>query len=209
MKHALALAAAATIAFAIPQAHSKSLVIYFSQPEESNVGQGGVDAVSGASALWRDGQAKGSNQYVAELVAKASGADLFRLETVEQYPRQHEALTSFAKGEAEGNARPELKALPDLSSYDTVFIGYPIWWYKMPMALYTMFDRLDFSGKQVAPFTVHGGSRLGGTDDEIRRLEPGAKVLEGLAISRSDVADDDIPEEVGEWVGELGLGGKR
>ncbi len=163
------------------------------------------DSIVSAIALWRDGEVKGSNQYAAELVAKDAGADVFRLETVEQYPREHESLTQFAKGEAESNARPKLKLLPDLTGYDTVFIGYPIWWYKMPMALYTMFDKLDFLGKKIAPFTVHGGSRLGGTDDEIRRLEPGAKVLEGLAISRGDVADEDTPEEVSEWVRELGL----
>ena len=167
--------------------------ISFSEPEASKACQG-VDAVSGASALRRDGQVKGSNQYVAELPARDAGADLFRLETVEQYPREHEALTKFAKGEAERNARPELKALPDLPAYDTVFIGYPVWWYGMPMALHAMFDKLDFSGKRIAPFTVHGGSHLGGTDDEIRRLEPSAKVLKGLAISRSDVADEDIPQ---------------
>ncbi len=126
MKHALAFAAAAAaLAFAMPQAHSKSLAIYFSEPEQSNAGPRGVDAVSGASALWRDGQVKDSNQYVAELAARDAGADLFRLETVEQYPREHEALTKFAKGEAERNARPELKALPDLPAYDTVFVGYP------------------------------------------------------------------------------------
>lgn len=113
MKHALAAAAAAALAFAMPQAQARSLAIYFSEPEESNAGQG-VDAVSGASALWRDGQVKGSNQYVAELASRDAGADLFYLETVEQYPREHEALTKSAKGEAGRNARPEFRALPDL-----------------------------------------------------------------------------------------------
>lgn len=77
------------------------------------------------------------------------------------------------------------------------------------MALHAMFDKLDFSGKRIAQFTVHGGSRSGGTDDEIRRLGPSAKVLKGLAISRSDVADEDILQQVRKWVSELELEARR
>jgi flavodoxin len=199
---AIAAAAAIAAASAIP-AQAKTLVIYFSQPEESDAGRG-VDAVTGASALFRDGEVKGSNQYVAEIAARLTGGDMFRIETAKQYPVQHDPLVAQAKQEAESNTIPEIKALPDIKGYDKVVVGYPIWWYKMPMAVQGMFEKLDFSGKEIAPFAVHGGSGLGGTDDQIRKLEPKAKVVEGLAISRSDVDEDSVPGEVDSWLREIG-----
>ena len=55
-----------------------------------------------------------------------------------------------------------------ITDVDTVFLVYPIWWYKMPMALYSLLEQVDFSGKNIVPVVGHGGSRLGGTDKDIQ-----------------------------------------
>lgn len=181
---------------------AKPLVIYFSQPEQVELK--GVDAVSGASALLKNGTAYGSNQYVASYIAEKTGADLFRIETVQDYPTAHQQLLDFAQNEQRQNIKPALRALPNLTDYDTVFIGYPIWWYKMPMPLYSLFEQVDFSGKKLIPFTVHGGSRFSDSLREIPRLQPNAELIkEGLAISRDDIGDSDLEQRIDKWLSTL------
>lgn len=184
------------------EASSRILVVYFSVPED--VDTAGVDAVSGASIVVRDGGKLGNIQFAAQIIARETGADLFRLETVEPYPLDHDPLVDQAAQEQDDNARPELTALPDLSGYDTVFLGYPNWWGDLPMPLYTFLEQVDLSAKNVIPFTVHGGSGLSDTVRTISELQPGASVWDdALSISRNQVADGEA--EIVEWVSGLGL----
>ena len=184
------------------EASSRILVVYFSVPED--VDTTGVDAVSGASIVVRDGGKLGNIQFAAQIIARETGADLFRLETVEPYPLDHDPLVDQAAQEQDDNARLELVALPDLSGYDTVFLGYPNWWGDLPMPLYTFLEQVDLSAKNVIPFTVHGGSGLSDTVRTISELQPGASVWDdALSISRNQVADSEA--EIVEWVSGLGL----
>ncbi len=80
---------------------------------------------------------------------------------------------------------------------------YPIWWSEMPMAMYSFFDEYDFSGKTIIPFSSHGGSGFSGTPGEIRRLEPGADVMDGYTVSRGSVAGDS--SNLRNWVNSLNL----
>ncbi|MDG2960304.1 flavodoxin [Bisgaard Taxon 10/6] len=199
------LLGATLLASTIMQAQAKTLILYFSQPENVALNQE-VDGVSGASALLRNNQVLGSNQYIAQIIQQQTGGDLLRIETVQPYPAEHQPLLDFAQEEQRQNIRPKLKTLPDLSGYDTVFVGYPIWWYQMPMPLYSLFEQVDFSGKTVIPFTVHGGSRFSNSLKEIKRLQPNAKLItKGLAISRDDVNEQSTVEKTVEWVKMLGL----
>lgn len=179
------------------------LVVYFSQPETANLN--GVDSVSGASVLRKNGEIVGNNQYIAQLIQQNTGGDLFRIETVDGYPTEHDPLLRAAEKEQLDNVHPALKAnVENLADYDTIFIGYPIWWYKMPMSLYSFFDQHDLSGKTIVPFTVHGGSRFSDSIREIRRLEPNANLITGgFAVSRDDVADSDTPADVVNWLKRL------
>lgn len=149
----------------------------------------------------------GSNQYLAQLIQQQTGGDLFRIETVLPYPVQHQPLLDYAANEKKEGTRPELKEkITNLSDYDTLFIGYPIWWYQMPMAMYSFFEQNDLSGKTIIPFTIHGGSRFSNSLREIKRLQPNAKLItQGLAISRDDVTDDDTPKKVSSWLEKLAL----
>ena len=93
--------------------------------------------------------------------------------------------------------------MPALNDYDTIFIGYPIWWSDMPMILYSFFDQYDFSGKTIIPFSTHGGSSFAGTPSTIQRLEPNAKMLDGLTISRNRIQDAE--QEIVNWVNGLNI----
>ena len=137
--------------------------------------------------------------------AETVGADLFRIETVQQYPLEHEALVDQAAQEQDADARPELAThIENLEQYDTIFLGYPNWWGDMPQALYTFLEEYDFSGKTIIPFCPHGGSGFSRTESTIAELQPDATVSEeGLAISRNNVAGS--AEQVADWANSLGL----
>lgn len=185
------------------QIHQRILIVYFSQPEKVDIN--GADAVSGASLLIKNSQLLGSTEYIAKLIQQNIGGDIFRIETAKPYPVDHEPLLEYAEAELKNNFHPELKnKIANLDNYDTIFIGYPIWWYKMPMPLYSFFEQYDLSGKTVIPFTTHGGSRFSDSIREIRRLEPNANLIsQGLAISRSDVANDNTVKDVTNWLKKL------
>ena len=86
----------------------------------------------------------------------------------------YDALAAYAKKEHDEDQRPAIKNAIDLSDYDTVFIGYPMWWYTFPVIIYTLFDTVNFSGKTVVPFNTHMGSRDGGTYKTFREKARGA-----------------------------------
>ena len=86
----------------------------------------------------------------------------------------YDALAAYAKNEHDEDQRPAIKNAINLSDYDTVFIGYPMWWYTFPMIIYTLFDTVNFSGKTVVPFNTHMGSRDGGTYKTFREKARGA-----------------------------------
>lgn len=123
----------------------KTLVVYFSVPETD-----GVDASSGASRVVSDGKVMGNTRYVADIISGATGGDLFEIKTVRAYPGSHKALIDAAKVEIDSKARPQLVThIKNLDDYSVVFVGFPNWWYDMPMPLYTFFEEYDFSGKTV------------------------------------------------------------
>jgi flavodoxin len=181
----------------------KILIAYFSMPETSGTGK--VDAVSGSSIQVVNGKVTGNVQFAAECIQKATGGDMFVIKTVQTYPAVHNQLLDYAKREQEGNTRPRLAAqIVNIRGYDTIFLGYPIWWYDLPMPLYSFFDEYNFAEKTIIPFPVHGGSRLSGTVEKIARLEPQATVIkDGLAISRNTVARSE--RDVAAWLRRIGI----
>lgn len=181
-------------------ASSNILIAYFSVPETD-----GVDAVAGASRVVVDGEVLGNTQYIAQLIQQQTGGDLFRIETVQEYPGSHDPLLEFAYNERAEGARPELAAqMENLDSYDIIFLGYPNWNADLPMPLYTLLEQTDLSGKTIVPFTTHGGSGFSRTIQTIQELQPNATVVsDGLSISRNSVAQAE--SDVASWVSGLGL----
>ena len=174
---------------------SDTLVIYFSRTGEQYV-VGVID--------------KGNTVIVAEMIAEQTGADLFEvLPEDDHYPMTYDALTDVAKQEQNDNVRPAYAGeVPDLSQYDTVFIGAPVWWGDWPMIMYTVFENNDFSGKKLIPFSTHEGSGLSGFDKKLQSACPDAEVLKGLAVRGNDAqnSQDKVRESVNSWLKELGFG---
>lgn len=137
---------------------------------------------------------RGNTEIVAAAVKdalEAAGveADLFHIDTVHAYPEDYEACTRVSRDELHAGARPALTDMvPDMEEYDTVVLGYPNWWGTAPMAVHTFLEAYDFSGKRIIPFCTHEGSGLGRSEDDVKSLAAGAKVVPGVAIRGSRAA---------------------
>ena len=182
-----------------PETKTNILVIYFSRAGEQYT-VGVID--------------KGNTAIVAEMIAEQTGADLFEVLPVDDhYPMTYNALTDVAKQEQNANARPEYKKydLPDLSQYETIFIGAPVWWGDWPMIMYTLFENNDFSGKKLIPFSTHEGSGLSGFDRKLAAAIPNAEVLTGLAIRGNDCQNkqNSVHQSVNAWLEGLGFQNKQ
>lgn len=186
-----------------PAGNGKTLIAYFSFPLDD-----GVDTVATASRAEYDDGTLGNTNYIANLIREETGGDLFAIEVEENhYPTDDfMAMAEIAKDEIDNGDKPAMRTLlenPD--DYDVIFVGYPIWWYDMPAVMYTFFEEYDFGGKTIIPFTTHGGSRLSGTLEKIKALEPDATVLEdAFTVSRESVTK--AGDDVSEWICSLGLG---
>jgi len=169
-----------------------TLVVYFSRTGEQYT-VGAID--------------KGNTAIVAEMIAEETGADLFEILPEEDYyPYTYDELTDVARQEQNENARPAYQGpAPDLSKYDTVFIGAPVWWGDWPMIMYTFFENEDLSGKTLIPFSTHEGSGLSGFDQKLSAACPDSEVLDGLAIRGNDAQNDQdgVRSDVNEWLAGL------
>lgn len=184
-------------------AQSSLLVAYFSYAENAALPDD-VDASASASIQPWNGTLTGNTGVVADMIAQATGANLFSIRTVEQYPDTYDATIDQGQQEQSDGARPELAThLENLDSYDTIFLGFPNWWGDMPMAVYTFLDEVDLSGKTVIPFVTSGGSGFSNTISTIQQMEPQATVQEGLSIGASSATG--AQQQVESWLSELGL----
>lgn len=177
----------------------KVLVAYFSVPETD-----GVDASSGASRVIVNGKLMGNTHYVASVISEATNGELFEIKTAHTYPASHQALIDAAKNEIDSKARPKLTThIKNLKDYDVVFVGFPNWWYDMPMPLYSFFEEYDFAGKTIIPFCTHGGSRFSDAVNTIRNIEKDATVLDGYTIAREHV--DNSKNGIVKWLKRIGM----
>ena len=182
---------------------SRVLFAYFSMPEDADTS--GVDAISGASIVVRDGEREGNTEFVAKIIQETVGGDLFRIETVQDYPLDHDPLVDQAADEQEENLRPELAShIENLERYDTIILGYPNWWGDLPMPVYSFLEEYDFGAKTIIPFVTHGGSSFSDTRNTISELQPDAAISENtFSLSRNDVAESEA--EIRQWAESLNL----
>lgn len=177
----------------------KILIVYFAVAENSE-----VDATSSASVRKVDGEAKGNIRILADTIQSKVGGDFFSIETSQDYPGNINTLIDFAAKEQKANERPELIShIKNLDDYDTIFIGYPNWWYDLPMPLYSFFDEYDFSGKNIIPFNTHNGSGFSSTIETIEELEPKATVMKGFTTNQDNVLK--VEADVAKWLDEMGI----
>lgn len=144
--------------------------------------------------------AVGNTEKVAKMIAEAVGGELFKIEQKIPYSSNYKRCTEQAMADKKAAARPELAAFPDsLDGYDEIYLGYPNYWGDMPMAVYTLLEAFDWTGKTIHPFCTHEGSGLSGTERNIARICKGARVTDGLAICGSDAGSS--RQMVEKWLG--------
>lgn len=147
--------------------------------------------------------ASGTTEVVAKRLAQAAGADLFEIVPETIYTDAdldwRDPSSRCVAEMKDRSARPAIAShVADMSSYDTIFVGFPIWAYREPGIIDTFLESYDFSGKTLAPFATSGGSGMGECSDNFRTLAPDATVAEGRRFSpRATVA------ELAAWAEEL------
>lgn len=173
-------------------AEAKTLVIVFSRADENyNVGY----------------IKKGNTMILAEMTASKTGADLFEIKPAKKYPADYDTCIDVAKKELNAKARPAILEDKDVSEYDTIFFGYPIWWGDLPMCFYTFIEAHDWNGKKIIPFCTHEGSGLAGTERNLKRALKGAEVMKGLAVRGSTAQNDKAAAEkaIDSWLKSSGF----
>lgn len=161
----------------------------------------GADAVSSASVV-----VPGNAAQIAGWIQERTGGDLFSIVVAEPYSSDYDACLDRAADEKANNARPQLvNHLENMEDYDIVFLGFPNWWYTVPMAVHSFLEEYDFSGKTVVPFCTHGTGGLASTIRDITAdLPDSATVREAIGVYRQNVTS--ARPAVDEWLDGLGLG---
>ena len=152
---------------------SKSIVIFFSHAGD-NYSVGNIEV--------------GNTKIVTDYISEIKGADQFEIVTHKYDGMAYMSLIELAKEEAnKGELPPYEGAAPDLSQYDTVFIGGPVWWGTYPQVMFTLFKDINLDGKTVIPFTTHEGSGLASCASDVKKAFPKAKVTGEFSIYGHEV----------------------
>ncbi len=180
--------------------NSGMLIAYFSWAENA-VLEGEVDAMTSPSV-----SDPGNVQQLAGWIQEETGGELFSIRVTDPYPSDWDACLERANQERGQDARPALvePQVENFDSYDTVFLGYPNWWYGVPMALLTFLDENDLTGKDVYLFCSHGTGGLARSVEIITQAAPEANISDNIF----DCYEEDAPASQGDiqaWVAELGL----
>lgn len=177
---------------------SNILVAYFSWADNAILEED-VDAVTSPSVI-----APGNVQELAGWVQEQTGGDLFSIRVAEPYSSDWDECLSRANDERGEDARPELvENVENLDQYDTIFLGYPNWWYGVPMALLSFLEENDLSGKQVYLFCSHGTGGLADSVDIIEEAIPNAEISDNVFDCYEEDASSS-QDEIQSWLGELG-----
>lgn len=130
----------------------------------------------------------GNTKIVADYISELTGADQYEIVTHKYDGMAYNPLIKLAQEEANAGELPPYEGeAPDLSQYDTVFIGGPVWWGTYPQVMFTLFRDINLDGKTVIPFTTHEGSGLANCVSDVKKAFPKAKVTAGWSIYGHEV----------------------
>mgnify|MGYP001058732820 CR=1 FL=1 len=185
------------------QSANNTLIVYFSRWGNTEY-PSDVDATTSASIVVDNGLRYGTTEYVANMIAENVGGDLHRIETVTPYTADFDELRDVNHDEMSSNYLPELKESNlDISAYDTVFVGYPVWATDVPQAVLSFLKEYDLSGKTVIPFCTHDGYGAGNSYHTIAEASHAAVSLDGIAIEAKDVPN--AQDTVSSWLADIGI----
>lgn len=178
------------------------LIAYFSRYGNTNYPDN-VDASTSASIVI-DNERYGTTEYVSRMIWQAVGGDVHLIETAAPYTADFDELRDVNHNEMQQNILPELKDSDlDISKYDMVFVGYPVWATDVPQAVLSFLNEYDLTGKTVIPFCTHDGYGAGGSYQTIAEASKAEKTLDGLAIEAKDVPS--AQDTVMNWLNSIGV----
>lgn len=154
--------------------NTKSLIIYFSRADE-NYFNGELKNID-----------KGNTEILAEYIRDITNSDIFKVEPLVKYSESYTVCIDEAKERIQNHNAPIKENLSDISAYETIYIGSPVYWGKMPEELLTSLKDLNFEGKTIKPFITHEGSGAAEIPQQIKEICNGANILESLVIVGSE-----------------------
>lgn len=152
---------------------------------------------------------EGNTKLVADMISEQTGADLLEIVCQKDYDMSYSALCNLAKEEQHAGELPgftlmlngtELEGKADLSEYDTVYIGGPVWWGTYPQVMFSFFEEYDLNGKTLLPFTTHEGSGLGNCVSDLKDSYPDATFGKAFSIYGHEVRTSEGKAKVTEWL---------
>lgn len=173
------------------------LIAYFSWAE--NAVQDNIDAMTSASV-----KNPGNVAQLAQWIENETGGDLFSIQVTEPYPADWDGCLDRANKEKADGTHPVLsETIDDISEYDTVFLGYPNWWYSCPMAIFSFIDTHDLSDKNIYLFCSHGTGGLAGSVQDITAALPESAVVSEnvFHVFQDDTAN--AKEDLQEWLNNI------
>lgn len=178
------------------------LIAYFSRFGNTNYPDD-VDASASASIVI-DNDRFGTTEYVARMIQEMTGGDVHLIETVTPYTSDFDELRDVNHSEMASNFLPELReSALDISKYDTVFVGYPVWATDVPQAVISFLNQYDFSDKTVIPFCTHDGYGAGSSYQTIAEASKALNTADGIAIEAKDVPKSQ--DTVTAWLDSIGV----
>lgn len=186
----------------------KRLIVWFSLYGNS-MAKPAVDAGSSASVFIRAGKREGTTELLAKIIQKETGGSVLAIHTQKKYPAVFEEVIEQNHKELAEDFMPALLAqdMTDLSRYETIFIGYPVWANTIPRPVAAFIKAHNFKGKTIIPFCTHDGYSSGRSYAAIGSLAAGATVLDGLAVEARDVPDS--AGKVKAWLASLDISGDK
>ncbi|MDE7299771.1 MAG: hypothetical protein K2N94_13260 [Lachnospiraceae bacterium] len=167
-----------------------------------------MDATTSASIVMEQGIRCGTTEYIANIIADETGGDLHRIETVVPYTADFDELRAVNHDEMNRDYLPELKESNlDISRYNTVFVGYPVWATDVPQAVLSFLKEYDLSGKTVIPFCTHDGYGAGSSYRTIAEASHAAVSPDGIAIEAGDVPD--AQDTIADWLTAVGISSSK
>ncbi len=164
----------------------KSLIIYFSRADENYFG-GEMKYIN-----------KGNTKVIAEYIKEITNGDLFKVEPLIPYSKNYNECIEEAKVRTREHNAPIKEDIPNLSDYEVIYIGSPVYWGGMPEELFTALKNKNYTGKTIRPFVTHEGSGLSSIPSQIKEICISGEVLDGLAIVGSQVYN--TKEIVENWI---------
>lgn len=165
---------------------SKAIIIYFSRAGENY----DVGVVS-----------EGNTKMIVNYLEEVTDMPIYQIVPTTSYPEGYQETLNVVQNERSSNARPTIKdPITDISKYDTILLGYPIWYTNLPNIVKTLLESLNLEGKTKYPFNTHEGSGVGNSISDIRTLAPKAIVKDGFALKGSYARKTDSQKDIRDWL---------